>query len=352
MNFIKFLIEADQRMANEYSQFFQDYKNAVDSNVPSAQKLLGLLNRRLYTPGQSTSMDFITKWFMDRGYLTQKGNMVIPTKKGSELRQSLAHNKDITSDNSLKKAVNGGYKDLRRFFIGITDEATREFLSTLNKPTLDAIALGRELDQEDIAILNGIRERAENHKERSFYVNSMKEKNPDRLDKLESLGLIDKSTGSFNKKVWDNFVNEINSLDPARVRTLIPSFFQWSIHKSGNTARNINKILFAIHPSSRNRATVGSLVWNIINNLDQNTFDLLKNGKKPKQNNLNDESYKLLTTVVPLVINAFPNATSSETLINQINDAFDSRVDFKSLNRSSEKVNDRRNAAQSILQQY
>lgn len=350
MRFTQYLIEANN--PDVYSKFSQDFNRDVGEDLPSPQKLTGLLNRRAYKAGQDPVADYVTNWFLKRGFLQQKGSMVVPTPKGSELRQSLGAPARRTDDTGLTKAAGEGFKALRRYFMDITDENVRNYLQTLDEETLKAIAQGRELDQEDIAILNGIRDRAENHRERSSYVQAMKEKNPDRLARLESLGFIDTKTGSFNKGAWDKFVGILNSLDPARIKTLIPSFYQWATHSAGNTARNVNRILFAIHPSSRNRTEKGEYVWDMIKNLPTDTFTLLKNGKKPKQGDLSDDAYQLLTTVVASVVRAFPDANSPEQLIKTLDDSFDSRVDFKSLDRSLDKTSARRQGVRDTLRQY
>jgi hypothetical protein len=351
MRFVQYLIEASNN-ANVYNQFAQDFQRDIGQDAPSAQKLVGLLNRRAVKPGQDEVADYITNWFTKKGFLQQKGSMVVPTPKGSELRQSLSAPSRGTDDSRLTNAAGQGFKALRKYFMDVTDENVKQYLETLDEDTLKAIATGRELEQEDIAILNGIRDRAENHRERASYVQAMKEKNPDRLARLESLGFIDTKTGGFNKGVWDKFVATINALDPARIKTLIPGFYQWATHSAGNTARNINRILFAIHPSSRNRTEKGRIVWDILRNLDDATFNLLKNGKKPKQGELGDEAYQLLTTIVPSVIRSFPDADNADGLIKQIDDSFDSRVDFKSLDRSSDKTAARRQGVRDTLRQY
>lgn len=352
MRFTQYLIEASRQTADTYQQFVQDFKHDVGDEFPTPQKLVGMLNRRSYKPGQDPVLDYVTDWFTKRGFLQQKGSMVVPTPRGSELRQSLAAPARNTNDSQLTKAAGQGYKALRRYFMDVTDEATREYLETLDEDTLKAVAQARELDQEDIAILNGIRDRAENHRERAFYVQAMKEKNPDRLARLESLGFIDPRTGGFNKGAWDSFVGKINALDPARIKTLVPGFYQWATHSAGNVARNINRILFAIHPSSRNRTEKGRQVWDMLKNLPEDTYKLLKNGKKPRQGELSDDSYQLLTTVVPSVIRSFPNANNADELMQQLDDAFDSRVDFKSLDRSSDKTSARRQGVRDTLRQY
>lgn len=351
MRFVQYLIEASTT-SNVYDQFAKEFTEVTGQDAPSQAKLLGLLNRRTVKPGQDTTIDFVTDWFTKKGYLTKKGSMVVPTARGSALRQTLAAPSRTTGETQLTKAAGQGYKALRRFFMDVTDEATREYLETLDEPTMNAIAQARELEQEDIAILNGIRDRAENHRERSSYVHAMKAKNPERLARLESLGFFDPRTGAFNKRVWDDFVGKINALDPARVKTLVPGFFQWATHSSGNVARNINRILFAIHPSSRNRTPKGEQVWDVLSELDDDTFNTLKNGKKPRQTDISDEEYQLLTTVVASVIRSFPNANSVDELMKEIDAAFDSRVDFKSLDRSHEKVVSRRQNARDTLRQY
>lgn len=351
MRFVQYLIEASTP-PNVYDQFAQEFTAATGQEAPSPQKLLGLLNRRTVKPGQDATIDFVTDWFTKKGFLARKGSMVVPTARGSALRQTLSAPSRSTGDSQLTRAAGQGYKALRRFFLDVTDEATREYLETLDEDTMKAIAQARELEQEDIAILNGIRDRAENHRERSSYVHAMKMKNPERLARLESLGFFDSRTGAFNKRVWDEFVGKINALDPARVKTLVPGFFQWATHSSGNIARNINRILFAIHPSSRNRTAKGEHVWDILSELDDDTFTMLKNGKKPRQTNLPDEEYQLLTTVVASVIRSFPNANTVEELMKEIDAAFDSRVDFKSLDRGHDKVVSRRQSARDTLRQY
>lgn len=351
MRFVQYLIEASNN-ANVYNQFAQDFQHAIGQEAPSAQKLVGLLNRRTVKPGQDEIADYITNWFTKKGFLQQKGSMVIPTASGSELRQTLASPSRSTGHSNLSKAAGQGYKALRRYFMDVTDEATKEYLSTLDEDTLKAVGQARELEQEDIAILNGIRDRAENHRERASYVQAMKENNPDRLARLESLGFIDPRTGGFNKGYWDSFVSKINALDPARVKTLVPGFYQWATHSAGNSARNINRILFAIHPSSRNRTEKGRYVWDILKNLDQETFTKLKNGKKPQQGALSDDAYQLLTSIVPSVIRSFPEANDADELLKQIDDSFDSRVNFKSLDRSSDKTAARRQGVRDTLRQY
>lgn len=350
MRLVQYLIEAsnDDKV---YNQFVQDFQQDTGQDAPSAQKLVGLLNRRTVKPGDALA-DYITNWFTKKGFLQQKGSMVVPTARGSALRQSLSAPSRGTGDSNLSKAAGQGFKALRKFFMDVTDEATKEYLATLDEDTLKAVAQARELDQEDIAILNGIRDRAENHRERASYVQAMKDKNPDRLARLESLGFIDPRTGGFSKGNWDAFVGKINALDPARIKTLVPGFYQWATHSAGNTARNINRILFAIHPSSRNRTEKGGQVWDMLKNLPSETYTLLKNGKKPRQGELGDEAYQLLTTVVPSVIRSFPEANNSEELMKQIDDAFDSRVDFKSLDRSADKTSARRQGVRDTLRQY
>jgi len=352
MKFITYLLETSRSTADAWNRFSQDFRNDMGAEAPSGKELAGMLNRRTYKPGSDDRLDYVTDWFTKNGFLQRKGSMVVPTPRGSELRQSIAATPNKTTDNALTSAADRGFKALRKYFMDVTDENVREYLSTLDEPTLQAIATARELEQEDIAILNGIRDRAENHRERASYVQAMKEKNPDRLARLESLGFIDPKTGSFNKGLWDQFVNTINQLDPARIKTLVPGFYQWATHSAGNTAKNINRILFAIHPSSRNRTERGRQVWDMIKNLPEDTYTLLKNGKKPRQGDLSDDAYQLLTTIVPSVIRSFPNSNNSEELIQQLDGAFDSRVDFKSLDRSADKTAARRQGVRDTLRQY
>ncbi|QDJ96471.1 hypothetical protein Xoosp13_285 [Xanthomonas phage Xoo-sp13] len=340
MRLLQFLSEAFD-VGSVYNAFGQAFRDQFNESPPSAAKLTGLLNRRVYKAGQDAQLDFVTNWFLKKGLLQQKGSMVVPTPRGSELRQSLAAPSRDISDKNLTKAAGQGYKALRRYFMDVTDVATREFLESLDENTVKAIGIARELTQEDIAIITGLRTLAANHRDRSTFIDTIRQKNSERFDRLVSLGFIDPK-GTFNKSVWDKFIETINKLDPARIKTLIPQFYEWATHTSGNTARNINRILFAIHPKSRNRTEKGRLAWEIVKNLDQNTFTLLQNGKKPRQGDLNDESYELLTTVVASVVRSFPNVKSVEDFEHQVDAAFDSRVDFKSLDRSSDKVASRR----------
>lgn len=336
MRFTEYLIEATQ---DPYAQFSQEYESVIGEKAPTRQRLVGLLNRRSYSPGGDESTDFITDWFMKRGYLTQKGRMVVPTPKGSQLRQVLSSGTHQNSD--LTKAA-GNFKKLRRYFMDITDQTVRDWLETLDEQTLEMIAKGRELEEEDVAILKGIEARAKNHRERSSYITSMFEKNPDRLDRLSSLGFLDAKNYTFNRSAWQTFINTISSLDPARVRTVIPRFFQWATHAAGNTAKNVNRILFAIHPDSRNQTSTGKAVWRMLENLPDDVISTIQSGKKPQRGEMSDGAYNLLTTVVASVIRTFPNAKTSEELIKLLDDAFESRVDFKSLDRSGEKVAGRR----------
>lgn len=346
MNFTQYLIEANRAVADQYTQFNQDYKAALGQTPPSAQKLVGMLNRRSHTPGQNPELDFVTDWFTKHGFLTRKGKMVVPTPKGSQLRQSLPQVNQGSSD--LSKAA-GNHKKLRRYFMNVTDEVTKEWLSTLDDNTLDMIAKGRELEEEDIAILNGIRDRAEKHQERTSYITAMLDKNPERINRLASLGFLHEKGLVFVKEAWDNFVKTISSLDPARVKTVIPNFFKWATHHSGNVAKNVNRILFAIHPESRNQTETGRAVWRMIKNLPDDTIATIQRGKKPAQGELSDSAYNLLTSVVASVIRTFPNAKTADELIKTLDDAFESRVDFKSLDRSAEKVGDRRSAARDLF---
>ncbi len=351
MRLTQYLIEASQKTGELYKQFNQDFRNALGIDPPTATQLTGWLNRRTHKAGQNEALDFATDWFLKRGFLQQKGSMVVPTPRGSELRQSLVADRRGTGDDQLAAASGKGHKALRRFFMDVTDAATKEFLSTLDEVTLEQIGKARELEQDDIAILNGIRERAENHRERASFVEAMRAKNPQRLDRLQALGFIDEK-GNFNKGQWDTMVQTVNSLDPARIKTLIPQFFEWSTHSSGNVARNVNRILFAIHPDSRNRSEKGRYVWDMIKNLDDNTFTMLQNGKKPRQGELSEEAYNLLTTVVASVVRSFPNTKSADELIQQLDDAFSSRVDFKSLDRSADKTASRRQGVKDTLRQF
>lgn len=351
MRFTQYLIEASSKTADLYKQFNQDFRNALGIDPPSATQLTGWLNRRQHKAGQSEALDFATDWFLKKGFLQQKGSMVVPTPRGSELRQSLVADRRGTGDSQLGKAAGSGHKALRRFFMDVTDEATKEFLSTLDEETATAIGQARELEQEDIAILNGIRERAENHRERASFIEAMRAKNPERLNRLQTLGFID-DKGNFNKGAWDKMVAAINQLDPARIKTLIPQFFEWSTHSSGNVARNVNRILFAIHPQSRNRTEKGRYVWDMVKNLDDTTFTQLQNGKKPRQGELSDEAYQLLTSIVASVVRSFPNTKSADELIQQLDDAFASRVDFKSLDRSADKTASRRQGVRDTLRQF
>lgn len=350
--FTQFLIEATSfDPAKVLNQFRADFvRDNPEAEAPSPAKLIGMLNRQAYRQGSNPVQDYVVQWFGKKGFLDQRGNIIAPTQKGSQFRGSIAATaRNQRSD--IGSAVDNGYKELRRYFMDVTDAATKEFLQSADKETLEAIAKARELNQDDIAILNGIRERAANHRERGSFVAAMQEKNPDRLNRLVQLGFLDDKSYNFNKGAWDNFVNTIKALDPARIKTLVPDFYKWSTHSAGNTARNINSVLFAIHPSSRNRTEKGRMVWDMLKNLDTNTFSLLKNGKKPRQGELSEEAYNLLTTAVASIVRSFPNAQDADQLMNELDSAFNSRVDFKSLDRSGDKTRARRQGVSDLLQQ-
>lgn len=345
MSFVKFLVEN----SNAYDRFAKDYQEATGEQAPSPNKFLSLMNRRAYREGQDKGIDFATKWLVDKGFLQQKGGSVAPTAKGSTLRQSLSA---PAKGSSLKQAADGGHKDLRKYFQNVTDEATRDALSKLDEDTIKALDVAKDINQEDIAILNGIRERAQNHRERQSLINSMMDKNPERLERLINLGFIDSKSYSFNKSNWDSFVSKINALDPALIKATVPKFYEWSTHSSGNTARNINSVLFAIHPDSRNRSAKGELVWDMISDLDDDTITLIQNGKKPRQGSFSDDEYNLLTGAVASIIRSFPDVSSSEQLVDRLNKEFGSRVDFKSLDRSADKTSSRRQGVRDTLRQY
>ncbi len=55
-----------------------------------------------------------------------------------------------------------------------------------------------------------------------------------------------------------------------------------------------------------------------------------------------DSAYNLLTTVVASVVRTFPNVKTSEELMKVLDDEFNSRVDFKSIDRSGDKTAARR----------
>lgn len=346
MSFVQFLIEN----ASAYDRFAKDYQEATGEQAPSPNKFLSLMNRRAYRPGQDASLDFATKWLVDKGFLAQKGAMVAPTPKGSTLRQSLSA--PAKGPSSLKNAVDGGHKDLRRYFQNVTDEATRDALAKLDEDTLKALDAAKDITQEDIAILNGIRQRAQNHRERQSLINAMMDKNPERLERLIQLGFIDKDSYAFNKSNWDSFVGKINALDPALIKALVPKFYEWSTHSAGNTARNINSVLFAIHPESRNRSAKGEQVWDMISDLDDGTIQLIQNGKKPRQGAMPEEEYNLLTGAVASIIRSFPDVKTADDLVNRLNKEFSSRQDFKSLDRSADKTSARRQGVRDTLRQY
>lgn len=344
MRLIQFLIEN----ASAYSRFAQDYRSAFgEEGLPSENKLLGLMNRRAHKAGRDQTVDFATEWLVKNGFMKAVGGMVAPTPKGSSLRQSLSAPAKGISD--IKKAADGGHKDLRRYFQNVTDEATRDALSKMDEDTLKALDMAKDITQEDIAILNGLRDRAQNHKERQSLVNAMMDKNPERLERLIQLGFINQKDYTYNKSNWDAFVSKISALDPALIKALVPKFYEWSTHSSGNTARNINKILFAIHPESRNRTVKGEMVWDIIDSLDDNTVALIQSGKKPKQTGYSDEEYGLLTSAVASIIRMYPEIKTSEELVDQLNSDFESRVDFKSLDRSIDKTATRRKGVQGMF---
>ena len=350
MRLIQYLIESEgNRYSQDWNQFVSDFRrDNPGERTPTTNEVLGQMNRRSHKPGQDVTLDYVTDWFTQKGYLQRKGSMVVPTERGSKFRQVVAA-KPGNGSSDLSRASNN-FKDLRKYFMGVTDEVTREYLETLDEPTLKALATARELEQEDIAILNGIRDKAENHRERSQYVMAMRDKNPERLDRLIELGFIDSKTGAFNKSRWDAFVSTISALDPARIKTLVPKFYEWSTHSSGNVAKNINRILFAIHPQSRNRTPKGEMVWRQLKNLPPDYISALQAGKKPKQGELSDEAYNLLTTVVASVVRTFPEVKTSEELLKALDDAFDSRVDFKSLDRSGDKTASRRQGVEQTFQ--
>ena len=79
MRFTEYLIEATQ---DPYAQFSQEYESVIGEKAPTRQRLVGLLNRRSYSPGGDESTDFITNWFMKRGYLTQKEEWLFQLLKG------------------------------------------------------------------------------------------------------------------------------------------------------------------------------------------------------------------------------------------------------------------------------
>lgn len=346
MSFLKYLTEN----SGAYEKFAKDYQEATGEQAPSPNKFMSLMNRRAYREGQDQGFDFATKWLLSKGFMQQKGGLVAPTPKGSSLRQSLSA--PANGSSSLKKAADGGYKDLRRYFQNVTDEATRDALSKLDEDTLKALDSAKDIDQEDIAILNGIRQRAQNHRERQSLINSMMDKNPERLERLIKLGFIDDKTYAFNKSNWDSFVGKINALDPALIKAVVPKFYEWSTHSSGNTARNINSVLFAIHPQSRNRTAKGEAVWDMLSNLDDATIAQFQNGRKPRQGDMPEEQYNLLTGPVAAIVRSFPEVKTSQDLMDRIEKEFNSRVDFKSLDRSADKTSSRRQGVRDTLRQY
>ena len=344
MSFIQFLTEN----ASVYSKFVQDYTSQFgDEELPSQNKFIGLMNRRGYKSGQDKSIDFTTNWLLKNGFMKQVGGMVAPTPKGSSLRQSLSIKTDGPSD--LKTAADGGYKDLRRYFQNVSDEAVKPLLAKLDDGQRSALEIAQGITQEDIAILNGLSSRVDAHKERQSLVNSMMDKNPERLERLIGFGFINQKDYTFNKQKWSEFTNKIESIDPALVQALIPKFAEWARHLSGNTAKTENSILFKIHPESRNRSVKGEQVWDLLTHLDNNSLKLLQAGKKPKQGELSDKQYELLLTAVAAVVRMYPEVDSSEELITQLDNAFKSRVDFKSIDRSIEKVRGRRSQMQGMF---
>jgi hypothetical protein len=340
MRLVEYLILEATDPTQIVNKFQSEFKrDNPELDAPSPKQLVGALNRRQHSPGSDPTLDYIVNWFMKRGFLQQKGSMVVPTASGSAFRQAASQS---FGGSDLGQAQARGYKALRRYFMDVTDQATKEYLETLDEPTLEAVGIARELEQEDIAILNGLRDRAENHRERQSFILSMSEKNPERLARLESLGFINEKTGTFNKAVWDKFVGTIKQLDPARIKTLVPKFYEWSTHSSGNAARNINRILFAIHPSSRNTTDTGRQVWQMLKTLSPEVMSQLQAGKKPKQGDMSTGAYNLLTTVVASVVRTFPNVKTADELIKTLDKEFESRVDFKSLDRSGDKTASRR----------
>lgn len=350
ITFTQFLIEAlSFDPAKVLNQFRADFaRDNPEGQAPTPAKLVSMLNRQAYRQGANPVQDYVVQWFGKKGFLDQRGNSIAPTQKGSQFRGSIANT--VRNGVDISSAADSGYKALRKYFMDVTDAATKEWLQQQDEGTLEAIAIARELSQDDIAILNGIRDRAANHRERGSFVQAMREKNPERLNRLTQLGFLD-DKAQFNKAAWDKFVGVIKGLDPARIKTVVPDFYKWSTHSAGNTARNINSVLFAIHPDSRNRSQKGRVVWDMLKNLDNNTFTLLKNGKKPRQGELSEEAYNLLTTAVASIVRSFPNAQDADQLMNELDSAFNSRVDFKSLDRSGDKTRARRQGVSDLLQQ-
>jgi hypothetical protein len=342
ISLIQFLTEN----VNVYNRFAEDFKNQLNTNPPSAQKLMGMMNRKALGGNITPEDKFTYDWLVSKGFMARKGSMVIPTDKGSNLRQSLSKG---GAPSDIKKAADGGFKDLRRYFQNVTDEATLQWLGKQDESTLQAIKDAREFTQEDIAIINGLRKRVQNHKERLSFVTTIKDKNPDRLDKLISMGLIDPKTYSLNTDTWDKFTGKINAMDPAMIKALIPQYYQWATHETGNVARNVNSIILAIHPESRTRSKTGEVVYDMLTNLDDNTFQILRRGKKPSQGDMDAKTYELLTKPVAAIIRSFPDAQSKDDLMKRIDDEFNSRVDFKSLDRTGDKTTARRKSVRDIF---
>lgn len=339
---MSFLLE---NHSNTYSQFTQDYENTFNENPPSVKKVLGMMNRKALGSNIDPKDEFIYSWMTKKGLMRKQGNVIAPTPSGSSFRQTLATSGDSRGGKSdLRKAYDGGFKDIRRYFQDVTDESTLKFLQTQDDATLEAIKQAREFDQEDIAIIKGIRERVQNHKERFSFIQAMQDKNPERLDKLITMGLIDPKTYALNTQVWDDFTGKINKLDPAMIKALIPKYYEWATHSTGNTARNVNQFVLAIHPESRSQTTTGRSVWELLSNMDEGVYQSLKRGKKPQQGDYTPAQYDLLIKAVAAIVRAFPDANSKEDLMSRIDQEFKSRVDFKSLDRSADKTHARRDA--------
>lgn len=341
MRLIEFLIqEASGDSSRIVSQFRSDFeRDNPGETPPTSGQILGGLNRRKYTD------DYITNWFMNKGYVRRIGTIVAPTPKGSSFRQMLSREGEPSD---ISTAQSKGYKAMRRFGLNVMNDIVKDYLDTVDDKTLANISMARELEQEDVAILNGIRDRVEKHRERASFIDAMVERNPDRLGRLVQLGLLNDRNYTFNKGRWDDMVQTINSIDPALIKVLVPKFFQWSTHAKGNEARRVNSIMFDIHPESRNRTPQGTQVWNLLSKLPDDVYAQLKSGRKIKSGSLNDETYKLLSDVMK----SFPEADTVDELMANIDAAFKDRVDYKSLSRSNDKVVSRRQGVGNLLRAY
>lgn len=348
MKFTQFLIEATN-LDNAYTSFHKAYSEHMGDNVPSPSQLLGLMNRRTHKDGSDTSLDFTTNWLLNKGFLQRKGSVVTPTQKGSQLRQILSKpHRDVSDERFVNVLRYGNWKDKRRFNLDMMDTQTREWAEKQSDETLEAVAIANELDKGDLAYLIGIRDKVENHKERQHHIQS----NPDRLDKMIELGFINPKTLAFNKQKYDMIADEINAIDPGIVRYVVPQFSAWARKSIGDKERNVNSILFAIHPNSRTNTEEGRQIYRILKNVPDNVYTMLKNNKKPPQGELSNSAYNILIDPVRKLIQTYKHANNAEELVQALDDDFISRINHKGHDRDKRKVRDRRDAIANTISSF